>query len=43
MGFNNSPLEYLTAFAIVFAAGVLTTLALGQYVRTLKNDSGRSG
>lgn len=42
MAFNNSPLEHLAAFAIVFAAGVLSTLALGQYVQMLKNDSGRS-
>lgn len=42
MSFNNSPLEYLTAFVVVFAAGVLSTLALGKYVETLKNDVGRS-
>ena len=42
MSFNNSPLDYLTAFAIVFAAGVLSTLALGQYVQTLKHNAGRS-
>ena len=39
---NNSPLEYLTAFAVVFAAGVLSTLVLGKYVETLKNEAGRS-
>ena len=42
MRFNNSPLEYLTAFAIVFAAGVLSVLALGKYAETLKNEAGRS-
>ena len=42
MGFNNSPLEYLTAFAIVFAAGVLTVLVLDKYTETLKNEAERS-
>lgn len=42
MGNNNSPLEYLTAFAIVFAAGVLSTLALGKYVKTLKREAQHS-
>ena len=42
MCFNNSPLEYLTAFAIVFAAGVLSVLALGKYAETLKSEADRS-
>ena len=42
MGFNNSPLDYLMAFAIVFAAGVLSTLALGKYIEMLKSEAGRS-
>ena len=42
MDFNNSPLEYLAAFAIVFAAGALSVLTLGKYVSMLKNDAGRS-
>lgn len=35
-GNNNSPLEYLAAFACTFAAGVLSTMALGAYLRRLK-------
>ena len=42
MNFNNSPLEHLTAFAIVFAAGVLSVLVLGTYAETLKNEADRS-
>ncbi|WP_205971488.1 hypothetical protein [Paraburkholderia sp. Tr-20389] len=36
---NNSPLESLTAFAIVFATGVLSTLALGKYIDEVRRDA----
>lgn len=36
---NNSPLESLAAFAIVFVAGVLSTLSLGAYIGKLKKDA----
>lgn len=29
---TNSPLEHLTAFAIVFVAGVVSTLSLAKYL-----------
>ena len=33
MNINTSPLESLAAFAIAFAAGVVTTAAVGIYTR----------
>lgn len=39
MGNNTSPLESLAAFAIAFAAGVLTTGALGAYIKRLKTTA----
>ena len=42
MSFNNAPLEYLTAFAIAFAAGVLTTVVFGKYIDSLKHETGCS-
>ena len=42
MDINNSPLDFLMAFAIVFAAGVLSTLALVKYIEILKNEAGHS-
>ena len=39
MGFNNSPLESLAAFAICIVAGVLSTAALGKYIEKIKNDA----
>ncbi|WP_198937185.1 hypothetical protein [Herbaspirillum camelliae] len=36
---DNSPLEHLAAFAIVFAAGVISTFELGWYVNRLKRHS----
>lgn len=36
---NNSPLESLAAFAIVFVAGVLATTALGKYINKVKRDA----
>lgn len=35
MNQTNSPLEYLAAFAIAFAAGALSSIALAAYVRRL--------
>ncbi|WP_279630573.1 hypothetical protein [Paraburkholderia aspalathi] len=36
---NNSPLESLAAFAIVFVAGVLATTAFGKYIDKVKCDA----
>lgn len=38
---NNSPLEYLAAFAIVFVTGIVTTLGLGQYIDKVRRDAKR--
>ena len=34
--FSTSPLESLAAFAIAFAAGILSATALGAYISMLK-------
>lgn len=39
MGSNNSPLESLAAFAIVFAVGVLSTVGLGKYIEQTRMDA----
>jgi hypothetical protein len=36
---QSSPLDYLSAFAIAFAAGVLSTVAFGAYVDKCKRDA----
>ncbi|WP_171914446.1 hypothetical protein [Paraburkholderia xenovorans] len=36
---NNSPLESLAAFAIVFATGILSTIALGKYIEKVRRDA----
>ncbi|SFI48724.1 hypothetical protein SAMN04515618_13013 [Collimonas sp. OK307] len=36
---NNSPLESLAAFAIVFLVGVLFTAGVGKYVEKIKKDA----
>ncbi|MFM0741593.1 hypothetical protein PQQ51_30525 [Paraburkholderia xenovorans] len=36
---NNSPLESLAAFAIVFVTGVLATTVLGKYIDKVKRDA----
>jgi hypothetical protein len=36
---NNSPLESLAAFAIAFAAGILSTIALGKYIEKVRRDA----
>jgi hypothetical protein len=42
MGSNNSPLESLAAFAIVFVVGVLFTAGVGKYVEKIKKDAASS-
>ena len=39
---TTSPLESLAAFAIAFAAGVLSTAVLGAYVSRLRKARGHS-
>lgn len=39
MGPNNSPLESLAAFAIVFVVGVLSTVGLGKYIEKVRRDA----
>ena len=36
---TNSPLENLAAFAIVFATGILSTIALGKYIEKVRRDA----
>jgi hypothetical protein len=36
---NNSPLENLAAFAIVFALGVVFTASFGTYIAKMKNKA----
>jgi hypothetical protein len=36
---NNSPLESLAAFAITFAVGILSTVALGKYIEKVRRDA----
>lgn len=40
---NNSPLEHLSAFAIVFAAGFLTATSLSVYVARVRRRAGSDG
>ena len=39
MGTNNTPHESLTAFAIVFVLGVLSTVSLGKYIEKVRRDA----
>jgi hypothetical protein len=39
MNNNNSPLESLAAFAIVFVIGVISTAGLGKYIEKIKRDA----
>lgn len=41
MNVNNSPLETLSAFAIVFAAGVLSVLGMNRYIDKVRRDARR--
>ncbi|MDD2883964.1 MAG: hypothetical protein PHT48_02830 [Dechloromonas sp.] len=36
---TNSPLEHLTAFAIVFVAGVVSTISLAKYFEKIRKAS----
>ncbi|SEH42502.1 hypothetical protein [Paraburkholderia hospita] len=36
---NNSPLESLAAFAITFAVGMLSTIAMGKYIEKVRRDA----
>ena len=36
---NNSPLESLAAFAITFAVGVFSTVALSKYIEKVRRDA----
>lgn len=36
---NSSPLEYLAAFAIAFAAGIISTAGVGRYVESIKRNA----
>jgi hypothetical protein len=38
---NNSPLETLAAFAIVFVTGVISTIGLAKYVDKIKRNAAR--
>lgn len=40
---NNSPLETLAAFAIVFVAGVVSTAGLGAYISGLRPKAAAQG
>ncbi|SOE64512.1 hypothetical protein SAMN05446935_2480 [Burkholderia sp. YR290] len=39
---NNSPLESLAAFAIVFVTGIVSTIALGKYIEKVRRDARRA-
>jgi len=39
MNVNNSPLEILAAFAIVFASGVFSVLAMTLYIDKVRRDA----
>lgn len=42
MGSNNSPLESLAAFAIVFSVGVLSAVGFGKYIEQVRMDAQRA-
>jgi Tfp pilus assembly protein PilE len=39
---NNSPLESLAAFAIVFVTGVISSVAMRMYIEKAKRDAVRA-
>ena len=41
MQINYTPVDYLIAFAIAFAAGVLTAVGVGKYIEKIKRDAMR--
>ena len=38
MGYNNSPLENLAAFAIAFLAGAMSAAGLAKYIEKIRQD-----
>lgn len=42
MGNNNSPLESLAAFAIVFVVGIFTTVGFVKYIEKVKKEAARA-
>jgi len=36
---NNSPLEHLAAFAIVFAMGIICSVGLQKYIAKVRRDA----
>lgn len=38
---NNSPLENLAAFAIVFVTGVISAVGFGKYIEKVRRDAER--
>ena len=36
---NNSPLEYLAAFTIVFVVGVVSVVGFSKYIEKVKRDA----
>lgn len=42
MASNNSPLESLAAFAIVFVVSVLSTIGFGKYIEKIRSDAERA-
>jgi hypothetical protein len=42
MASDNSPLENLTAFAIVFAVGVLSTISFAKYIEKVRRNAQRA-
>lgn len=39
MPYNNSALEALAAFALTFAAGIVSTFAIGKYIEKVRRDA----
>jgi hypothetical protein len=39
MPYNNSALETLAAFALTFAAGIVSTFAIGKYIEKVRRDA----
>ena len=42
MTFNNSPLESLAAFAIVFVVGALSVIGFNKYIEKVRRDTRRA-
>lgn len=38
---NNSPLEYLVVFAIIFVAGLLSSACFGKYIAKIRRETSR--